>query len=89
MRLTEHQLARVVGGTCANYNEVKVPGVSVKECTTDYALCSQTAAELAKQQYPDTRPFGLPIPFTSDDNAGKRAQQTAANIATMCPRPNP
>jgi hypothetical protein len=81
-------LERVVGG-CQNGDRVALPGGSVTQCRSDYALCSQRAADLARQQHPDTRASlgAIAMPFTTDDNQAKRAQATVELTKQLCGTP--
>ena len=87
--MTDLELEAVRGG-CDNGTKLSVGGTSLQTCTSDYALCSQRAGELAAKQYPDTRPnvLGLPLPFTTDDNAAARAKATADTTRSMCGPPS-
>jgi hypothetical protein len=78
------RLARVTGGGESS-TTVAVLGGSVTTSRSDAALCARRAADLAGQQYPDTRPFGLPV-FT-DDNAAARDRARRSNVDTMCTKP--
>ena len=87
--LPSHDLDLVVGGVCTNGRSASIAGLSVSDCKSDYAVCTDSAAALARARYPDTRPsiLGLPLPFTSDDNQAARAQATVAYTSRMCGTP--
>ena len=87
--LTSQQLGGIVGGVCPNGRTASLGGVTISDCKTDYQVCTDNAAALARARYPDTRPsiLGLPLPFTSDDNQAARAQATVAYTSRMCGTP--
>jgi hypothetical protein len=76
-------LVRVVGGG-ENTTTTTVGPFSSTTKTSDAELCKQAADELARRQYPDTRPFGLPI--GTDGNAEARGQAARSNSEIMCGR---
>jgi hypothetical protein len=88
--LASDELDRVAGGVCTNVRSASVAGVTVSDCKSDYAVCTDSAAALARARYPDTRPslLGVPLPFTSDDNQAARAQATVAYTSRMCGTPS-
>ena len=81
MTIAASELARVVGGA-ENTSTTTVGPFSSTTKSTDQELCRQAADEIARRQYPDTRPLGLPI-FT-DQNAEARRQAAQRNAETMC-----
>lgn len=86
--LAMDELARVVGGE-ATTTTTSLPGVTQTTSRSDYATCVNTVVDQTAAAYPDTRPsvLGLPLPFTTDDNARARADATVSNILATCGQP--
>ena len=85
--ITLDQLVSVTGGQDSS-TTVTYPGGSTTTSQSDFDLCVANAVKLARDQYPDTRPLGLPIPFTTDGNAAARQQAQRDNIDSMCIGPS-
>ena len=81
--LAVDELALVLGGDSSS-TQVRVPGASYETRTSDYQTCVETVTQLTRQQYPDTRWFGI---FGTDRNAGPRAAATLKNLREVCGTP--
>ena len=79
--LDRDELKRIAGG-CDNGTRVGIAGVSMTRCASDFAECTKLATDLAREQYPDTRP--VPLPFLTDGNKQARAAAARDNVDTMC-----
>lgn len=81
--LSGDDLAFVVGGDSSS-TEIHLPGASYETRRSDYETCVAAVTDLTRQQYPDTRWFGI---FGTDTNAGPRADATLKNLREVCGTP--
>jgi hypothetical protein len=83
------QLAHVCGGQTTN--QTGADGVIVDSNTTrsNYGYCVDQVTQQTAAAYPDTRPsiLGVPLPFTTDDNAAARGKATMENMVATCGQP--
>ena len=86
------ELALVYGGEAGpNGNALDTPILDSSSTRSNYGYCVDAVKQETAKAYPDTRPsiLGLPLPFTTDDNATKRANATMDNMLTVCGAPPP
>lgn len=76
-------MAFVFGGETSG-TTVQVAGARYSTARSDYQTCVDTVTQLTREQYPDTRWFGL---FGTDRNARRRADATLGNLREVCGPP--
>ena len=76
-------LDTVIGGEQSGI-DVQVPGGRYSSTVSDYRHCVDTITKATREEYPDTRWFGI---FGTDQNAGKRADTIARRMRDVCGPP--